>query len=344
MSGEFLAADDPRWAAFLERAPHDVYARPEYVACAARHDGGTAVAFYGDSGPTAILVPLIIRPLPPALGAPAEWRDARSPYGYPGIVTTTPDDVEGLARCLVAFREVGARTGLISAFLRGNPLRPTALGALSRVGQLVRTGAVVYLDLTQPVEVLASQMRASHRADIRKLGRDGFQATMDDWARYGEFIHLYRETMQRLGAEPFYFFSDTYFADLRRELAAQLHLCVVSGPQGDHASAGVFLAANGVVHYHLGATAEQYLRRAPTKLMVDCVRRWAQEAGDRVLNLGGGRGGADDQLLHFKAGFSPLRADFHTLRMVLDPERYAALTPSGAADDRSSYFPAYRGR
>ena len=125
-------------------------------------------------------------------------------------------------------------------------------------------------------------------------------------------------------------------------LAEQLHLCTVLAPDGTVASAGLFFEHDGIIHYHLGATAEEHLRRAPSKLMFDHVRRWGQERGARVLDLGGGVGGAEDSLFLFKAGFSPLRARFHTLRLVIDAERYARLTGAEHIADLSGYFPAYR--
>jgi hypothetical protein len=69
-------------------------------------------------------------------------------------------------------------------------------------------------------------------------------------------------------------------------------------------------------------------------------------AGDRHFHLGGGIGSADDALLHFKAGFSPVRHRFVTLRLILDDAEYqrrVGLTETSAdADDPSGFFPAYR--
>ena len=63
-----------------------------------------------------------------------------------------------------------------------------------------------------------------------------------------------------------------------------------------------------------------------------------------------GVGGANDRLLHFKAGFSPLRFPFFTLRLITDEARYRHLvdqrarTANVAADAllATNFFPAYR--
>ncbi|MCB1993133.1 MAG: hypothetical protein KDG49_16900, partial [Geminicoccaceae bacterium] len=68
------------------------------------------------------------------------------------------------------------------------------------------------------------------------------------------------------------------------------------------------------------------------------------------VHLGGGVGGRDDGVLRFKTSFGPGRARFRTVRAVLDPDRYAALTRARAASlgvavqalEQTGFFPAYR--
>lgn len=340
MTAEFLTPDDHRWGEFLERVPHDIYQRPEYVRSAARHEGGTPTAFLAEADGSALLVPLVRRPLPPCLGAPETSCDAISPYGYPGILAT--GDARLLARCATAFRDAAHAAGIVTVFLRLNPFLAQPSEALDSLGLVERGGPVVYIDLTRTPDELWAQTRANHRTGIRKLQRDGFQVVMDDWERYQAFIDLYTITMQRVEATQYYFFPASYFADLRRELGDRLHLCTVVAPDGSVASAGIFFVTGGMVHYHLGGTAEAHLRHAPSKLMFHHVSRWAQERGERALHLGGGLGAMEDSLFNFKAGFSPLRAGFHTCRVVVDPERYASLVGPQEASELSGYFPAYR--
>jgi hypothetical protein len=85
-------------------------------------------------------------------------------------------------------------------------------------------------------------------------------------------------------------------------------------------------------------------------VMLDDARMWARRRGDRVLHLGGGRGGREDSLLAFKGRFSPRRHTFHTGRWVLDPPSYAELVERrtrlaaarGLEADDPGWFPAYR--
>ena len=342
MNADFIRPSDPRWAGFLARVPHDVYHLPEYVACVAEHDGGTPEAFYAESSGAALLAPLVIRDLPATLAAPADWCDAVAPYGYGSPLASSGGNPDALRRCSAAFREAAADRGIVSAFLRMHPLLPLPAEAVAPLGEPRPNGQVVYVDLRRSPEELWSETRGNHRTGIKRLRRDGFVALMDEWRLYGEFGPLYRETMRRAEAAGYYFFSDAYFEDLRTRLSDRLHLCTVLAPTGVVAAAGLFFVTDGIVQYHLGATAGEFLSKAPSKLMFDSVRSWAREDGRAVLHLGGGLGGREDSLFHFKAGFSPLRADFHTLRVVLDADKYAALEARAGGRADSDFFPAYR--
>jgi Acetyltransferase (GNAT) domain len=344
MKAEFIAPSDPRWRAFVARVPHDVYHLPEYAVAASRAEKGRPAAFYAEFQGTACLVPLLIRDLPEELGASREWYDATSPYGYPGLLATNPADEVALSRLLTAFRELGDAQGLVSAFIRLHPLLPFPSAALRTLGPVRTHGRVVLLDLTQSTEKLWSEARKNHGRGITKLNRDGFVATMDDWGLYPEFIRLYEGTMQRVAAVPFYFFARTYFDALRAELPGQAHLCTVTAPDGRIACAGLFFEEAGIVQFHLSGTADEFLRVAPSKFMFDFVCRWAKERGNRVFHLGGGRGGGEDSLFHFKAGFSPLRAEFQSLRVVFNEDRYRTLASriDGAAAISPEFFPLYR--
>ena len=68
MKTAWLAPRDPRWSAALAVLAHDVYHLPEYVELAAGDEGGEAVAFWAEHDGQTMLVPLLERRLPEALG------------------------------------------------------------------------------------------------------------------------------------------------------------------------------------------------------------------------------------------------------------------------------------
>jgi lipid II:glycine glycyltransferase (peptidoglycan interpeptide bridge formation enzyme) len=217
---------------------------------------------------------------------------------------------------------------------------------LRGIGTFVRHGETVSIDLTLPIEELWAQTRLTYRREITRALGLGYVARMDeDWRHLESFRHLYRATMDRHSADPFYFFEDAYFDDLRDALGESLHLCVVE-KDGAIAAAGLFVETDGIVQYHLSGTDDAFRMVQPTKLMIHFVRGWAKDRGNLVLHLGGGVGGDSDSLLFFKSGFSSLRHTFATLRIVIDEGEYGRLLeardPLIDPAVRSGYFPLYR--
>lgn len=347
MIAEFICPEDLRWNHFLSRVQHDFYHIPEYTAFSVKHEGGEPAAFYAEESGEAFLAPVLIKNLPEQLEAPSEWRDLVSPYGYPTPLVTKADPAT-VNRFLDAFKEACSQRDIVSAFFRLHPLLPLPEETLLQSGVLRKRGQTVFIDLTVTLEELWSQTRSGHKGDIKKLERSGFQAVMDDWSHYDNFVSIYSATMRRLSANEYYLFSKAYFSDLRSFMGERLHLCTVLSPEGEVGSAALFTTTNDIVQYHLSGSAEKYLKKAPTKLMLDFVRSWAKEMGYRLFHLGGGAGGSSDSLFDFKAGFSKKRADFCTFGMIVDEDKYSTLNEKwikkfGKLDSSSSdFFPTYR--
>jgi hypothetical protein len=344
---EFIDTKDPRWRQFLVNTQHDFYHLPDYIEFAARYEGGTPVAFLAKEQDAALLAPLLIRELPASLGAPNDWCDAATPYGYPTPLLVPEGNATALERFLAAFHQVGRERGIITAFFRLHPLLPLPEKALLDNGTLVEHGQTISIDLSLPLQEMWTQTSRNHRQNIRKLLRTGFQVELDRWEYLEDFIAIYRQTMERCEAEDFFYFSDSYFTDLRTVLGEDLHIWAVISPQKEVAAGGLFSAVGGIVQAHLAGTADKYLHYAPAKLMFDSARRWAKETGNTVMHLGGGVGCDDDSLFRFKAGFSKWTTDFYTFRMVLDQEKYTTLNGSwqkrcAGHEEDPDFFPKYR--
>jgi lipid II:glycine glycyltransferase (peptidoglycan interpeptide bridge formation enzyme) len=210
----------------------------------------------------------------------------------------------------------------------------------------VQHGVTVSVDLTLTEDDLWRQTRRNHRQQIRQALGKGYVAQVADDGQYmEEFKALYRATMTVRAADAYYFFDDDYFAALQAALGPDLHVAVAM-KDGVAAAAGMFVVTGDIMQLHLTGHDSRFAADQPMKLVFHAVRSWGQEHGLRVLHLGGGRGGAEDSLLHFKAGFSPWRQPYHTLRVVIDEPAYAELVaardPALDPSDRSGPFPAYR--
>jgi len=240
---------------------------------------------------------------------------------------------------------------VVTAFSRLHPLFPSQASYLRDLdGQVLEIGPTVAIDLSLPIDVQHQQYRNNHKRDINKAKRKGVTCVHDEgWSYLNAFIDVYCETMCRVDADHYYFFDRTYFTRLRELLGDHLHLFVAL-KEGVVISGALFTVCNSTIQYHLGGTDARYLNLAPSKLIFDTVRLWGTEIGARIFHLGGGVGSREDNLFHFKAGFSKLRYQFKIWRMIVDQDTYDQLTEqkriwneaSGLEATDNNYFPAYR--
>lgn len=261
--------------------------------------------------------------------------DITTPYGYGGYLAT-PGAASLVEAFDTAFARVCAANGIISEFVRFHPLKG------NQTAGAVPVGETVYLDLA---EAPGAGYKPEVRNRIRKAQKAGLTVRLtpgpDDIAA---FVRLYRATMDRVGARPYYQFADRAFAGLTGTLPD--HLLLGEVLDGDQViAAALFLFNETYLHYHLGGSDADWLTLAPNNLLFDAAAQWGRERGIRLMHLGGGvRPG--DSLLRFKATFSPYRASFCVGRRIIDAVAYERLT---AAHRRRTggravpdYFPAYR--
>jgi hypothetical protein len=347
----WLDLEDERWNDLLAAsAAHDVYHTQAYHRLARLAGEGEPHLFAWCEGEAFIALPFLARPLSGIAGLEEEaGLDATSVYGYPGPVMSKPPLPSGMPeRFQKALLETCENEGIVSLFSRVHPLLEEETALLGGLGELVSHGLTVSVDLTLPEEEQFRRYRRDHRAGVRKLKAAGFTCRVDeDLDLLARFAELYHENMERVGASDYYFFSETYFAQLREWLGDRLTL-IACEREGDLACAALFFETAGIVQYHLSATAAAYLKAAPAKLMLDFARCTFTARGARVLHLGSGLGGEEDSLLLFKAGFSDRRHPFRSWRLIVSPERYRHLcdrraTVRDLAAIAAGFFPRYRG-
>jgi hypothetical protein len=292
--------------------------------------------------------------LPAELGSPL--CDAQTPYGYSGplircAAAERAQDV--LHHGLNCLRTTMRRLGVVTVFVRWNPLLTVRPENLPQGMAAHPHGEIVVIDLSKPDDTRWSEMRRNHRQNIDRLRAAGFEVQFENSdAAISTFAAMYRQTMQRVGASSQYFFDDAYLRGLINARGAAARLCLIT-QDGRPACGGLFLASVRILTCHLSATEEEFLSLSPTKLMFWAASCWGRAAGFGVLNIGGGVGGRQDSpLFRFKEGFSPDRRQFDTVSIICDQDEYERLCDRARAihgahhqDDRPlPFFPAYRRR
>jgi hypothetical protein len=283
-----------------------------------RAEGVTHTLVIEGGGERALRIPLIVRPIPGTL-----YRDASSPYGFPGGVL---DGLGEVPKGSVDWRS----TELVSIFVRDR-----VSGRHCFAGGTARN-EVFFIDPRLPI-----QFRPESRRQMRRNVQLGFvstccpvlEATREDREA---FKAVYRQTMVRDAASPRYFFSDAWFEQVFSSPAAWL--ATTRAPDGHVASSALGVLSDGVLHYYLGGTADEDLRRSPAK---NAIFGSLVEVATRLglpLNLGGGVH-PGDSLESFKRSFANASSRLYTHEIICDPSVYADLAGSRTGED---YFPSYR--
>jgi len=339
------------WDGCVTICSHDFYHLSSYHRLAEHRGEGEARLLVYRENEEHVALPILVKRVSSVGGLESSSRvDVTSVYGYSGPVAV-PGGVspECAERFQAAVRNYFAEIEVCCAFARLHPLLDQT-GLLDGLGELRRSGTTISIDLGLPLDEQWSGFRKGHKYDIKKLRRESYSCIHDtELVHLDAFADLYSGTMERLGAAASLRFDREYFRSLfgLSDVDVELFVCL---NRGELACGAIFTLCDGIAQYHLSGTSAPFLKNAPTKLVIDEARKWAQERGARVLHLGGGAGSAEDSLFRFKSGFSKQRHEFVTWRFIVEEDEYADLIRQRAQflaeDERgllsSPFFPAYR--
>lgn len=322
----------------------NAYVQPKIFSIFSAYEAGEACYFVMTENEKILVLPLIKRSIP-TVNSDFLY-DLVSAYGYPGAVANF-DDEKDLARFLQQFNEYCQANKVVSSFLRLGIENQNSFNAPLAHSELVRHGQVVVLDLTLPAEVLLQQMDKSHRYEIRQTQKNGFTTVLNEASLYPEFVRLYQETMAKLQASSYYYFSTVYFQKIREQMGQSFLFIAILSPEQEAAAVGLFLIHKQHAFYHLSGSAAKYRKEAPTKKLIYEAILALKARGVKTLNLGGGLGGQQDALFHFKQRFGGTLFGFKTLRWVHLPHYYLQLCKARHPNqhlsiDLQGYFPQYR--
>jgi hypothetical protein len=215
-----------------------------------------------------------------------EPRDVVTPYGYGGPTADGFWD---------AYEEWARERGVVTTFVRFHPLYGNQRGAPIHVDELAPTVAW----RLEPDRDLLAGLHFKHRNKVTKAENAG--ATVRQHEGLGEFVPLYEDTMRRVHADDFYFFERAYWERLGELPLARFDAEI----DGEVVASALCLATSPWLHYHLSGTTDAGRTTGSSTLVLLEAARWAQANGYERFHLGGGLGGKEDSLHHFKARFDP---------------------------------------
>lgn len=331
------------WSSWPAR---EVMAHPEYARLFARPcDRTVAAAGEGEGG--TVLFPLILRPLAAEpWAAPGERRwDASSPYGYGGPFAwgEGPRD-DG------AFWEAYAgwcrREAIVSTFARLSLFREELAPIPGPVEEVSHN---VVVGLSDGVDGLLRGYAPKVRKWVATAEQAGLVVDVDeDGRQLDAFLRVYTSTMDRCGADAWYYFPRAFFEAIVGRLRG--HFAIFSTlSRGEVVSSDLVLLSAERVYYFLGGTLEAAFPLGPNYLLKHRIAVWALERGKKTCVLGGGYQ-PHDGLLRYKRAFARHGlVPFRVARMIHDEQACrdlvalrTAATGAEAWTPRPGWFPPYR--
>jgi hypothetical protein len=326
----------------------EVMAHPEYARLFARPCDRVVCATGRDDHGT-ILFPLVLRPLsaePWAREGERRW-DAVTPYGYGG-----PFAWGGEARDDRAFWRAHAGwcrdERIVSTFARLS-LFEGQLATLPSPAEIRAPNIVV--PLSGGAEALWSGYEGKVRKWVRRAEEAGLQVEVDvEGKRLDAFVSVYTHTMERNGADAWYFFPRAFFHAIARNLAGQ-YAFFHTLREGEVVSSDLVLCSEENVYYFLGGTRSEAFELGPNYLLKHAVATWAIAAGKKAYVLGGGYE-PNDTLFRYKRAYARRgEVSFRVAGMVHDEAALGELAAARAAFEegragawkpRAGFFPPYR--
>jgi hypothetical protein len=310
----------------------DVYFSPRYGHAVEASDGAQWRLAMWNGG--AVLFPILLRPIGIALSRTVSLYDAVSPYGYSGTYVADSVSSSDLKAFRQEWRNMAREIGIVGEFQRLSPFVPgrAQLVAVDRDLNVTQHSDIVTIP-TSSYELYWESTTGRLRTAVRKALRLGYQcsvrrASLGDVDHGSPFRTLYRSTMQRVGADSYFNFPESYYQRLVGGLGDSTYMASARNSEGKVVGATLVLVWKARAHLHLGGVSGELLQDGVNALLIHEQVRWAAESGYKLVNLGGGRR-SHDPLFRFKASFGGERRPYSTTTTVLDHRRFRALEPRG---------------
>ncbi len=325
------------WDTILNKIEtYDFYHTYDYHTISKNQEETPVLVVY-EEGNILIALPLLIR----GIGDTAYY-DATSVYGYAGPLTkgiTQDFDTLNFQTSLNSYLE---EQNIVSVFSRLNPYIPYQETILNGIGAVKAIGKVVNIDLTISLE----EQRAAYRRDTKSRVNKARRLCSVKKAETKEdilaFIAIYNETMEKLNADTTYFFDPDYFFNfLSCDGFKTEILLAVHNESKEIAAGSMFVKSNNIIQYHLSGTKSEYMKIAPSRLLLDEMRIQGTQEGYTYFNLGGGYQSKEDALFNFKSSFSNDTKQFKLWTHIVNQKTYSDLCLSAKVGE-TDFFPAYR--
>lgn len=343
-------AQQSEWEQCIAKFPrHDVYFTPGYVKAFWENGDGAPLLLYYEGEAMQAMNIVMKRPVPVLQKESAEdealskYCDFVTPYGYGGFLLkgdTCQAEKEKLARIYLDFCRDHK---VVAEFNRYHPVIDNAHG-LECLYQVIDLGKTVCMDLSSK-EKIWENLSSKNRNLIRKAQKSNVRIY---WGRepgiFAEFEKMYHTTMDKVGADGYYYFSKEFYDSILYDLKENA-LMFYAKLNEEIIAMSIILFGGGQMHYHLSASRKEFQNLAPTNLLLYEAACFGCAMGLKTFHLGGGLGSRQDHLYHFKKQFNRQEdCQFSIGRLIVDEQIYNRLWTLNFGGKETGFFPAYRAK
>lgn len=320
----FSLENKAEWTAYLNRLPksmQDVYYSPEYYEIYEKNGNGKALCFvYEDCGIIAMYPFLLNRINDLGYELKDNYYDIQGAYGYNGVIYSS-DDPDFRKSFYNQFNNFCKDNNIIAEFTRFHPLLENQLFSQDFL-DVSYNRQTVHIDLKQKYSDIYKNYTHASRNNLHKAITNNLKILVykNTYPYKNEFIKMYYENMDRVQAEKYLYFNESYF-DNTFNLASLVQFVVFKDdiPIGS----SLCLGSENYLHIHFKASKSDYLSLRPNNFLFNEIIKYGLECGFKGIHIGGGRTlSVDDSLLRFKKSFSKSTRSFYIGSKIYDEEVY----------------------
>jgi hypothetical protein len=299
----------------------DIYYQPQFLIAEALMQKGKFEIFTCQLNDAVFIYPYILLPF-----KDGNHVDMISPYGYCGPFC---NDESFFEQAESKFIEFAKNKNVVSEFIRYHWLyNNEEKFRFKNAVQNIENRNIVVLDTKRDFETIWKESYSStNRNVIRKVEKEGFLWDIKKFENSDicTFLTIYNATMKNSGATDFYYFNESYFENLIKNLGPKLRFCTVTK---EHVIYGVslFFISENIVTYYLSGRNVNYPKISATNFLLSKMIEWCTTHKIAYFNLGGGLSNdIEDSLFKFKRNFSKELYSFYIGKRIHNVEYYEYL-------------------
>lgn len=308
------------WNQYLDVIPaefQDAYFREEYVRLY-ETENEKACCFVYQDGENVLLFPFLRRTFEFKGNV---YYDFETAYGYGGPISNNHSEAF-MTTALETMKTKAMKENYICGFVRFHPLLSN-WDFFDKVGRLIPDRKTIAIDLSGGIEeTWKNEIHTKNRNVIKKGEKNGLKFIVDDNFVYlKEFEALYNSTMDKLGADGFYYFDQQYYNQLVNTVENKFLGIVM---QENRVIAGaIFFYQLPFGHYHLAGSDQTYLHLSPNNFLLWEAAKELSSRGVKYFHLGGGTDGSEtNSLYQYKRKFSKHEYQFALGKIIFNQSLY----------------------